>query len=246
LGEGWYHLAEALRERKDIKTADVAYRECIKHATPFAYRAFYQLALIDLANGNIDNAVAVLRQNLGMLVDKPDAEAEEKSLYALGMLLFQRGGRENYREAALQLERALRKYPDSLSALRGRFQLAACHSLIADEELKENLPDQKNPEARQTFNREYRSRKVQAAREFEEVLVLLKQRPPESLTPEEQRYLRQALTAGAGAWFDGGQYENAIKLYEQLAAGSAGQLAEVFALQKILLSRELLFRKAQE
>jgi tetratricopeptide (TPR) repeat protein len=250
LGEGWYHLAEALRERKDLKAASVAYRECIKHATPFAYRAFYQLALIDLAGGNVDNAVAVLRQNLSMLADRPDAEgdaeAEEKSLYTLAGLLFQRRGRENYREAALRLERALRKYPDSPLAVRGRLQLAACHSLTADEEWRESLPDQRNDEARQTFNQQYRSKKIQAAREFEEVVNLLKKRPAEALTPEEQRYLRQALTAGADAWFLGGQYENAIKLYEQLASCDAGRLAEVFALQRILLIRRSLFQKAQE
>ena len=55
-GEGWYLLGEARRSLKDAEGANAAYHECIKHLTPYAYRARYYLAMAEVARGDLDDA----------------------------------------------------------------------------------------------------------------------------------------------------------------------------------------------
>lgn len=105
-GEGWFLLGEARRALKDAEGACVAYRESIKYPTTFAYRARYHLAMAEVAKGAVDDAKTILQQNLEYLRKEspPDAEAQEKTLFALGELSYTHG---DYHTAVECLSKAL-------------------------------------------------------------------------------------------------------------------------------------------
>src|SRR5262249_28087833 len=144
LGEAWYRLAEALRALNDDEGSQTAYRRSIEWDTPkqggsgrHAYRARYQLAQADQRRGKLDSARETLEQNLRLLRtagDDRDAEAKEKTLYALGDICFsQRALEGTLSRAIYHLEAALEEFPDSAEALHGRYLLAESYRLLADK-----------------------------------------------------------------------------------------------------------------
>ncbi|HXG08165.1 MAG TPA: tetratricopeptide repeat protein [Gemmataceae bacterium] len=249
LGEGYFWLAEAHRALDNPVAAREAYLLCMRYQTPFAYRARYQVALMEMANGDIDNAVSMLGQILHQLSQEGNPgpeeeprqgsarrEAEEKSLYLLGSLLFQQ---RQYLLAAARLEQALHTYPDSPQAVRGRFLLAECHRHLAahqGDHLKHQQPGSTH-EAQKHFEKEYHKRLSWAAQEYQQLIDTLARRPPQSLTAEEQGYLRQALFGIAEARFNLGDYDGALNAYEQLAARYPRRVDEVYALAKVFACR---------
>ena len=106
-GEGWFLLGEARRRLRDPE-AGKAYLTCIGYPTNYAYRARYYLALAAVANGQLDGALGMLEQNLTLLHNDPDPEAQEMSLYALGDLLYRRG---NYHMVVQRLGAAVKHFP---------------------------------------------------------------------------------------------------------------------------------------
>jgi tetratricopeptide (TPR) repeat protein len=122
LGELWFHYSEALRQRKERELAAgddetrrqprqwvttlAAYRKCIEYATPFAYQARLQLALLMVEMRQLDEAAGNLQQNVQLMRrdPEPDAQALEKSLFALGGVLY---WQRNYGEAISRFEDAL-------------------------------------------------------------------------------------------------------------------------------------------
>src|SRR5207244_4441702 len=87
LGEAWLHLATAYRALHNEDAAHAALWKCTEYSGPAVFRARLQLALLDEERGKLDNAEAALRQNLALMQGTPDADAEERTLYALGALL---------------------------------------------------------------------------------------------------------------------------------------------------------------
>lgn len=230
-GEGWFALGEALRDLKDEAGARAAYRECINYPTPFAYRARYQLALLEIARNDPDEAVSVLQLNLKLLSTDPDREAEEKSLLALANVQFQR---RQYRLALPLLEQVLRSYPESEGAVKARFQLAECHRLLAVQDAQDfRTQVLANPEARSHAEKEYYRRLEEAAQNYQQVAEVLAKREAKSLTAEEQLQLRQASFGAAEAWSNRGNYKKALARYEQLAILYAGRVEELHALSGI-------------
>ena len=92
LGEAWYVRGEAFRALHNLVAAQADYRHCIKFPGPFAYRARYQLAVAEIEQNNLDEADAILTQNLELMdtAVEPDRTAYEMSLQALANLYLQR------------------------------------------------------------------------------------------------------------------------------------------------------------
>lgn len=242
LGEGWFWLGEAHRQLKSEANARMAYRQSIIYRTPHAYRARHQLALAEIASADIDEAVStldlnlrLLSQDVGRVDDRSPAsaikrEAEEKSLYLLAQLLFQKG--RDYLAAVTRLEQALRLYGDSPESLRARFQLAECHRHLAAQQ-SENFrlaARSSKPEAQAHYQKEYHRRLELSVRTYLEVVDILSKRPAESLTAEERTYLRRSGFAAAEAQLTGlGQYDGALLLYDRLAGQYTGRIEELYA-----------------
>src|SRR5262249_32673641 len=83
LGEAWFVLAQVHHDCNDAQAASAAYHKCIELDGPFAFRARYQLALALMEEGKLDDAEAALKQNLELMRDAPEEEAQEKSLFTL-------------------------------------------------------------------------------------------------------------------------------------------------------------------
>jgi tetratricopeptide (TPR) repeat protein len=224
-GEAWYLLGEAHRRLNQKDAAAEAYRACIKFPTPFAYRARYQLALAALETGDLDEAEAALSLNLKLLRFDPDMEAQEKSLFALGDLLYQR---RNYRMVVRRLEEALGRFPANPEATWAHYQLADSYRQLAAQENQNSLiGESMTADTKAHFQREHSRWLEKAADEFTELARFLE--TPEAqghLSPEQQT---QVPFIAARCRFNLGQYDEALRLYERLAerhpSGVEGLLA---------------------
>ncbi|HZY88372.1 MAG TPA: tetratricopeptide repeat protein [Gemmataceae bacterium] len=223
-GEGWYLLGEAHGELGHAAAAMAAYRESIKFPGRFAYQARYRLALAALAAGNLDEAEAALAQNLVALRIDPDAEAEEKSLFALGGLLYKRG---NYRMVVRRLEEALGRFAaeagphDRLTAnpeyTRARYQLADSYCQLANQVTQSLFVDRTiAAETRQHFEEEKRGWLEKALRELDRLAADLGRPEVQGHLSAGQR-LQLPFTA-ARCCFNLGDYDGALRRYEQLSA----------------------------
>ncbi len=212
-GEAWYLLAESYRRLGSERDAEAAYRECVKYPGRFAYRARFQLSQAELKRGQIDQAVEILEQNIQQLRLDDDAEAMEKSVFALGGLLFR--VRRSYQAARPLLEEAVSKFPDSPAALRGRYELAECYRNLADQQqLNEAMTRSLNPEAREHYKKRHQEWLMAAAGHYAELgRALSSSGPGGPLAAQEQV---EVYFNEAECRFKAGQFAEALALYEGL------------------------------
>jgi tetratricopeptide (TPR) repeat protein len=225
LGEGWYRLGEMRRLSKD-PTAEEAYRESLKFHTHFAYRSRYQLAMLAIERGQLDEAEAALERNLKLLYWDPDLEAQEESLFALGGLLYRRG---NYRKVVQRLEEAVGRFPSNPEVTRARFQLADSYRLLAtQEEMTRTARERMSQETRRHFEDEHQRWLEKAATAFLELADFLEK-------PEARGHLSPELEAevpfiAARCLFNLGRYEMALTTYQRLAEQCRGKPESLAAL----------------
>src|SRR5262249_15352129 len=120
--EGWYLLGETYRNLDHKKEAETAYGRCIECEARFTCRARYQLAMLDMEAGRIDQAASNLDQNLKLDHDDPDPEFQEKSRFALCSLLYQGGAKfpANYRRVVVLLDGVLERSSLTPESVRAR------------------------------------------------------------------------------------------------------------------------------
>jgi tetratricopeptide (TPR) repeat protein len=235
-GEGWYLLGEAHAQLGHAAVAMEAYRESIKYPGRFAYQARYRLALVALTAGNLDEAEAALELNLNRLRFDPDADAEEKSLFALGALLYKRG---NYRMVVRRLEEALGRFAAEAGPhgkvtanpeyTRARYQLAESYCQLANQVTQSLFVDRTlAAETRQHFEEEKRGWLEKALRELDRLAADLGRPETQGHLNGEQR--RQLPFTSARCCFNLGDYEGALRRYEQLSARHQGEPAGLDAL----------------
>jgi tetratricopeptide (TPR) repeat protein len=217
VGEVWFCLGEAYRALHQEAEATAAYRECFKQRGPAGYRARYELAVMEMAGGQWDAAADDLEENLKALRLDPDADAQEKSLYALGNLLYRR---QDYLMASVRLEEALRLYKESPRAVSGRYQLAECYRSLAGQESQNlRLPERMTPETERHFEEQRRTWLQKAACAYGKVIQSFADRLDAGPLPEEDETLyRLACTGAAECHSSLGDDEAAVRLYEPLAA----------------------------
>ena len=214
--EAWYRLGQAHQALGHTAVATASYKQCIAVGGPFAFRARYQLALAEIDSGHPTDAEESLRQNLELMHLEPDREAHEKSLYALADLLYRR---RDHRMASQRWEQALTLYPTNPDASAARYRLADCYRHLADVEYQSLRPGE--PFARSThghYRKQYILWLEMAGANYQKVIDDLEARQTAGrLTGAEANLLRQAQFALAACRFDGGNFDEAIRLYNQLA-----------------------------
>ncbi|HWG45046.1 MAG TPA: hypothetical protein VN688_19915 [Gemmataceae bacterium] len=220
--EGWFLLGESYRNLKD-KDADKgmareAYKNCVANNARFTCRARYQLAMLDIEAGKIDQATHNLDQNLKIDHRDPDQEAQEKSRLALCSLLYQGGSKltQNYRDVVHKLEGSLDRYSVTPEVVRARFQLADSYRQLANQRMVNRLMSEKmSQDAYDHFVVENRRSQTRAVEEFIKLEELLKNSELTSLLTVKQRV--ETPFNVAQLWFELGEYEKSLQKYEELA-----------------------------
>jgi len=240
----WYVRGTAFLALGNEVAAQADFRHCIKFPGIFAFRARYELAQYEIKHNNITEGEDILTQNLGLIeiADRPDREAHEKTLYALAHLLFQK---RDQRMAYVKLEEALTRFPSNAGALATRFVLAQCSRQLADQAGQRILDAREEEERR--HHRTQRQRFLEkAGNEYQRVAAdcaaLRTLRP---LTADEEAMQRQADFAVAECRFDLGQFDEALKRYEELARQYAKQVEQLIALRHVWQCHGVKFQPEQ-
>src|SRR5262249_43995573 len=176
-----------------------------------------------------------LEYNLKHLEYAPDAEAVSQTLFALCGLLYRQA---RYREVARYYERALgqyaKRFEDAGTLTQARYQLANSYQQIASQANMEILLDKnQTAETRAHFQREHRQWLVKAAGEVTPPDACLES--PAGQTPAAVRGLTgeqriQVPFVTAKCWFNLGQYEKALAIYERLLGQHSGKVEGLDAL----------------
>jgi tetratricopeptide (TPR) repeat protein len=214
-GEACFRLGEAQRALHHDAEAIDAYNEAVGRPGPFACRARYELAALEIARGEWDRAEEDLELNRKVLRTDPDAEALEWTLFELGDLMCKR---HNYRIAAERLHEALRQYPASPRVPHGRFLLAECYRNLALEEGQNlRLSERMTRTTEEHYQKQYRDWLEKAALSYEELTRTLGGRLAAGpLSADEESLYRQASFSAAECRFNRGEYRAAVAMYAPL------------------------------
>ncbi|MGE3804919.1 MAG: tetratricopeptide repeat protein, partial [Gemmataceae bacterium] len=231
-GAAWFALASLYLGRKDHNEALAAFRKCIEFPGVYALRARYRLAAHDIDLGKFDDAEAALKQNLELLRLLPDPETHEQTLFTLANLLFRRG---DYARAAARLQEALDHYPGNQQSYQARYHLAESYRQLADQETRHLSSPQLKPDVRLHHREQYRKWLNMALANFQKLAYDLaaKKAKQTTLSNEEEAMLRQSDFAIGDCQINLGQYPDAIKLYEILAARYHHQVEHLLALRQV-------------
>ncbi len=230
-GEGWYLLGESQRNLRRVDAAEAAYKNCLANNARFTCRARYQLAMIDMEAGRIDQAAQELEQNLKIEHHEPDQEAQDKSRLALCSLLYHGGSKmpQNFRHVVEKLEGTIDRFPLSPEAVRARFQLADSYrQLAAQRTVNRFMSGPISPDAHQHFLEQNQRAMNRAAEEFAKLEELIDDPELSSLLTDKQR--REVPFIVAQCRFNLGEYDKALKKYEELAKRWGNRPEAIWAL----------------
>ncbi len=172
--------------------------------------------------GHIDLAVHELEQNI--LIEHPysDPEAQEKSRLALCSLLYQSAASlpQNYRRVVQHLETHLDHFAVTPESVRARYQLADSYrQLVAHSTVNRSAlsisSEKARPEAFEHFLEESKKSWRRAAEEFVKLEELIKNKELATLLSLKQQM--EIPFHIADCYFNLGEYENALRKYEELA-----------------------------
>jgi tetratricopeptide (TPR) repeat protein len=237
VGEAYYQIGQAYQALNQRDAAGKAYRECIgleklepiPKSRPFTFRARYRLALLVLGEGKRGDAEEMLRQNLELMRQGPDPEAEEESLFTLAELLFLE---KNYSEASSLYDEALRRYPGYADHAEARFRFAECYRHLAEQALQ----SQRNShfrEMREHWRHQCRFYLQCALANYEKLVTDLETKSAgTSLSSSEKEVLELSRVAKAQCLFNLGEFRVAIPLYHDLANRYRGSVEGLLALQQ--------------
>ncbi len=219
--EGLFLLGETCRHLNDVKAADAAYKACAERDARFTYRARYQLAMLHIESGNIDLAVKELEQNILIEHRDSDPEAQERSRLALCALLYQSAASlpQYYRKVVQHLEGHLDHFAVTPESVRARYQLADSYrQLVAHDTLNRSassVSEKMSPEAFEHYLELSKRSWGRAAEEFVKLEELIKDPALAALLSLKQQM--EIPFSIADCYFNLGEYEKALKKYEELA-----------------------------
>jgi tetratricopeptide (TPR) repeat protein len=231
LSEAYFLLGEAQRQDKVPDAAEKAYTSCLGVVAPtvtYAFRARYQLALLKIDEGKVDEAYDLLDQNTKQFpyAAKADAETKEKTLFALGNLSFQR---KNYAKVYGLLEQALEHFPANPDATLAHFQLAESYLQIAlQAQQTELIGESRDPSTVESLRKEYTRWLKKAAFEFEALAEFLEK--PEGANQLTLECQVDVPFKAAACRFHLNEYDLAAASYEKLYAKYPDRLEGLNAL----------------
>jgi tetratricopeptide (TPR) repeat protein len=232
-------LAAYERNLKENSKTPAAYASVVSQARCYATLAGKaakpedRQALLDKAEAAL---LSLVQDNTAL---EPAAREFRESLLALADLYYAQG---RWADAVLRLDEVLARYPNDPAVTRVTFLLAQSFRKSAAD-IAEAL---KNPaiERRGDLERARAERLLSAAGYFSRVIGLLDveamgitpssigQRPP--LTALEEQYLRTSYLDRAECLFLRGEYEQAIKLYDETAARFSEEIIAIEAYVQIV------------
>jgi hypothetical protein len=216
--EGWYLLGETYKNLDKKTEAEIAYKKCIECEARFDSRARYQLAMLDIEAGRIDQAASNLDHNLKLDPGEPDPEFQEKSRFALCSLLYQGGAKfpSNYRRVVVLLEGVLERSAVTPEAVRARYHLAESYrQLGAQRTVNHYMSEKMSPDAHDHYLEENRRSLAHAAEEFTRLEEVLKNPELSGLLTVKQRDEVPFTVAECNFYL--GEYDKALRKYEELA-----------------------------
>jgi len=226
LGNALYQLGDVQKESGSIDDAKISYLTSLKYRGPHTYSARYQLALIHIEKNELDQAEETLEQNLQLLRFDPDSDAQEKSLFAIGSIFFQR---KNYRMVVRRYEEALERFGKNNQAVRARLQLGEAYRQLANQEQQNFILGEKTTdETKMHYQAEHRKWLQKSAETYQDLEQLADSPLGITQLSEEERLLIPLLAAECK--FNMGQYEAAMLIYTRLAAKTRGKKEMLHAL----------------
>lgn len=226
LGNALYQLGDVQKESGSIDDAKISYLTSLKYKGPHTYNARYQLALIHIEKNELDQAEETLEQNLQLLRFDPDTDAQEKSLFAIGSIFFQR---KNYRMVVRRYEEALERFGKNNQAVRARLQLGEAYRQLANQEQQNFILGEKTTdETKMHYQAEHRKWLQKSAETYQDLEQLADSPLGITQLSEEERLLIPLLAAECK--FNMGQYEAAMLIYTRLAAKTRGKKEMLHAL----------------
>ncbi|MHB1422247.1 MAG: tetratricopeptide repeat protein [Gemmataceae bacterium] len=234
LSEALFLLGEACRNLGDMQSAQRAYKACVERGARFTYRARYQLAMLEIEAGQIDLAVKELEQNILIEHRDSDPEAQEKSRLALCSLLYQSAASlpQYYRRVVQYLEGHLDRFADTPASVRARYQLADSYrQLVAHDTIKHSASGVSEKMSEETFDHFLKLNKRSWTRAAEEFTKLEEQiKNPQLATLLSLSQQVEISFHVAECYFELGEYEKALRKYEELAKKWDGSPHALFAL----------------
>jgi tetratricopeptide (TPR) repeat protein len=219
LGEGLFLFGETCRHLRDLKAAETAYKKCVERGARFAYRARYQLAMLEIEEGHIDSAERELEQNILIEQRDSDPEAQEKSRLALCALQYQKAATlpAYYRKVVERLEGHLDHFALTPESVRARFQLADSYRQQVDKDTpsRNSLNTIKSGEVNDHYLAINRRMWTRAAEEFAKLEELIKEPELAKLLSLNQQI--EITFHLAECYLNLGEYKTALQKYEDLA-----------------------------
>lgn len=203
-------LGEALLSLGKVDEALQAFDDCLRYHPRDAatYRARLLAAEARIERGELEQAEALLRENLIGELLTPASREWRESLFTLGRLEYMQG---RYEAAAQHLGEAIARYPDDPQTTEARFLAAQCafRRAVAARPALGTMPG--TPVAQQEQVQQWLA---DASDEYSRLIADLEQRQPlHDLTALEQAVLRNCYFARGAAQFEGGDYQAAIRTY---------------------------------
>ncbi len=226
LGDALYQLGEVQKELGQTEEAKSSYLTSLKYQGPHTYKARYQIAIILMERNELDQAADTLEQNLQLLRFDPDTEVQEKSLFALGSIFFQR---KNYRMVVRRYEEALERFGKNNQAVRARLQLAESYRQLANQEQQNFILGEKTTsETKNHYQAEHQKWLQKSADTYQDLEQLADSPLGITQLSEDERLLIPLLAAECK--FNMGQYEAAMLVYAKFSVKTKGKKEMLHAL----------------
>jgi tetratricopeptide (TPR) repeat protein len=240
LAEAWFLLAKTREDLGQKDAARQAYLKCIEYpSSPCAARARNQIAVGLSRQKQFKEAEEILRDNLRLSDAQHDREAREEALFQLGIVLYRQ---QKYSQASIKLQEAARQYPANAQVFVARDLLGDSFRKLGEEAgqrargLPHALPQESN--AVEHERRKWLEQAADVYRSLEADLKDRKARQP--LAAREEKILRKAAFADADIRFDLNEFSESLVRYKLLASRYRGQLEELYACQRIVMTCQAL------
>jgi tetratricopeptide (TPR) repeat protein len=246
ISEAWYRLGEAQQSLTNSQAARYCYGKSIECGGRFAYLSRYQLAQMEIALGHFEDAERQLSHNLELTSPDENSEAFEKSQYLLANLLFMWG---KYQPAAARFELALERFRTNPGAAQARFRLGECYRLLAEKETLSKSQDELPMGSLPSYFRNQRNHYLEKADATYQMLAndldARRHSGGAPLTEEETDVLRRALFAMAECRFNLQDYDQALRIYENLASLYKHQYEGLLACRELFNCHLVMLRSLE-
>lgn len=241
MAEAWLLIGNTYDVAHQYSNARGAYQKCVSLPGPFALKAQFALAEIDLAEGRFDEAERGYQEVLKTVraAAEPDAEMQEQAVYALARVAFARQSavKEDLREYATAEQRllgALQQYPDSRQAPMARRLLGLTYWTEARLKSKAVASPSLSADERRAYERQQVELMKKSAEQFEKGEQQLSARQAGGrLAADEGTCLKQMAFWGADTYWLMGNYEECLRRYGALALRYQGVPEELIAISQL-------------